>query len=268
MLLSDFYALHVLVGVGGWFLACAMAIHGLELAQHGRVRFWTYSLLCVGAGALAWIDLANENREAREREKQNTTLSLTVGDMKKASDDQRRTIGDLSKQTGSLIDMGTTLAQNVNDMRTEISRQNSIPRGSISQSEVAKSIAGRVAGILTGRAISDEDAKKFVTVLDKEPSKVSVTTIMGDVEAFQFTTRLIELLKKSGWQVDGPNQGVFNAPIAGVILQIKDKDQVPAGANIIAKAFHEIGVSIRGEMNPTLKTSDEISLIVGSKPPQ
>jgi regulator of replication initiation timing len=267
MVLSDFYALHVLVGVGGWALGCAMAIHGLELAKPTRLRFWIYSCLCILAGLLAWLDLAIGNSEGRLRDAQNTELATAIGGMKDTASEQNTEIGDLKKQSNSLIEMGTTLARNVNDLQDKMSQlAGRATSHHVSSADAAKDIAGRVATLLEDRTIDNAAASRMEATLKTiSPAKVRITTVLGDAEAFRYATRIMDILKRAGWQVDGLNQAIFTAPAMGIMMQVADDKHLPREANVLARALHDADIRVAGQLVKDI-SPDELRLVVGSKP--
>jgi hypothetical protein len=52
-------------------------------------------------------------------------------------------------------------------------------------------------------------------ILPDKTKKVTVTTIMGDSEAFAFATQIKDYLVQQGYEVNGVNQAVFSGPVFG-----------------------------------------------------
>lgn len=50
-------------------------------------------------------------------------------------------------------------------------------------------------------------------------NKVSVTSVMGDGEAFNFATQIKKYLEKEGFSVDGVNQAIYSNPVSGQIIE-------------------------------------------------
>ena len=182
-----------------------------------------------------------------------------------------KNIGDLHTQISGLIETGVTLSQGLNQLREQVSKidissQQTSPN--VNQNAAAKAIAGRVATLLAGRTIDPLVATKLSAALKKVgPSSVTVMTVLGDAEAFQYTTQMMQVFNKAGWHIDGPNQGVFSQPVTGLILQIRDRNEVPPIANAIFSAFKEANISVVGQIDPQLKPG-EVQLLIGSKPAQ
>jgi len=56
---------------------------------------------------------------------------------------------------------------------------------------------------------------KLQQMLPDKTKKVTVTSVMGDGEAFDFATQIKDVLVKQGYDVNGVNQSVFTVPIIG-----------------------------------------------------
>ncbi len=52
-------------------------------------------------------------------------------------------------------------------------------------------------------------------LLPDKSNTVTVTSVMGDGEAFNFATQLKDYLESQGYDVKGVNQAVFSKPIKG-----------------------------------------------------
>ncbi len=46
-------------------------------------------------------------------------------------------------------------------------------------------------------------------------SSVDVTSVLGDGEAYNFASQIMNYLKKVGYKVDGVNQALFSGPVSG-----------------------------------------------------
>jgi len=82
------------------------------------------------------------------------------------------------------------------------------------------------------RVLSDNAASQLDTELSKHPGKkISVTSVLGDPEAFKFATQIMVYLKEQGYDVDGVNQAVYTAPVRGQhIRPTDDKVDIIIGA--------------------------------------
>jgi hypothetical protein len=56
---------------------------------------------------------------------------------------------------------------------------------------------------------------QLTQILPEKTKKVTVTTIMGDGEAFAFATQIKDYLVQQGYDVNGVNQAVFSEPLFG-----------------------------------------------------
>jgi hypothetical protein len=125
--------------------------------------------------------------------------------------------------------------------------------------------------------ISEQAALQLVPSLKAAGSyKVSITSVMGDAQAFQSADRLKSALVSAGWDVDGVNQAVFTVPMIGVILSIAPKeglaagkvsfDNLPPAAASLIKAFRQNGVNVTGTLDPSIKDLATVNIIIGARP--
>lgn len=57
--------------------------------------------------------------------------------------------------------------------------------------------------------------KQLKQMLPDKIKRVTVTSVMGDGEAFSFATQIKNFLEQQGYEVNGVNQSVFTAPVIG-----------------------------------------------------
>lgn len=50
-------------------------------------------------------------------------------------------------------------------------------------------------------------------------SNVKVTAVLGDQEAFAFATEVSQFLKNDQYNIEGPDQAVFNKPVVGQFIK-------------------------------------------------
>ena len=113
------------------------------------------------------------------------------------------------------------------------------------------------------RIIPEDKLKSLRADLTKHKGvSIEITCVMGDQEAFTFSTQLKALFQSSGWTVDGVNQAMYTAPIKGMILTIKD-DSAKQKAEYIFHLLKAIGLNSRGEINPNIKS--DIGIVVGAR---
>lgn len=65
----------------------------------------------------------------------------------------------------------------------------------------------------------DEYLKSGLDSYINSGSKVIVTSVMGDGEAFNFANQVKLYLQSKGFDVDGVNQAIFSMPIRGQIIE-------------------------------------------------
>jgi hypothetical protein len=107
--------------------------------------------------------------------------------------------------------------------------------------------------------------------------KIPITAVMGDQEAFQYATKLADILKMAGWTIDGVNQSIYTAPMMGLLVSmgpqngrvpggtIHFQDLPPAAAALI-KVFRENGIAFLGNVDSNIRDANETQLIVGGRP--
>lgn len=65
------------------------------------------------------------------------------------------------------------------------------------------------------RKVDAELIRQLQQLLPDKAKTVTVTSVMGDGEAFDFATQIKDVLVKQGYDVNGVNRAVFSAPIIG-----------------------------------------------------
>ena len=65
----------------------------------------------------------------------------------------------------------------------------------------------------------DANLKSQLLQAIPKSTKVSVTCIMGDGEAFQFAEEIRVCLVGAGYDVEGVNQAIFSQPVLGQIIE-------------------------------------------------
>ncbi len=73
------------------------------------------------------------------------------------------------------------------------------------------------------RTLDAEFTNEIEKILpESKDKKISVSSVLGDQEAFQFATEIKEFLVLQGWKVSGVNQIVYSEPIIGVSYSIEE----------------------------------------------
>lgn len=68
------------------------------------------------------------------------------------------------------------------------------------------------------RRLDAGTASNLENLLSKD-KKIMITAVLGDGEAFQFASEILNHLKSRGYTVDGVNQAVYSQPVMGQIVQ-------------------------------------------------
>jgi len=91
---------------------------------------------------------------------------------------------------------------------------------------------------------------------------IDVNCLLSDEETFTFASQLKTLFQSSGWKVDGVNRCMYNVPMKGLIIAIKDSSFIGRG-NYIFQILQFAGFDAHGEIRPDTKFP--VGIIVGSK---
>ena len=116
------------------------------------------------------------------------------------------------------------------------------------------------------RQITADQQEKLVAALSgKKGVKVIVAFGEGDGEGQQFALEITNVLKTSGWDVEGPAGGTWapNNPIGQGIV-VKDGNSPPSGAIPLWGAFTDAGIQM-GAMAKPETPDDQIWIIVGTR---
>ena len=76
------------------------------------------------------------------------------------------------------------------------------------------------------RVLTDDKGAELLKLLPSDTKKITVTSVMGDAEAFSLAIQIKKFLDGKGFTVDGVDQGVFTAPISGVNVNVSNPNNV------------------------------------------
>jgi hypothetical protein len=96
----------------------------------------------------------------------------------------------------------------------------------------------------------------------------TVTAVLGDADSLKFAERLAAAFKAAHWkgfQGTGFAQAVFNKPVEGIIINLRDKEDQPAGLSEFVQTLRESGIEPTGNINPEVP-KDDFWITVGSRP--
>jgi len=117
------------------------------------------------------------------------------------------------------------------------------------------------------RRISAEQRARLLAILTHGPKgKVSINCVLGDGEGHTFANEIDAVLKASGWETTGVNQGVYSGgnPVGFGII-VRSGIGAPPYAVVLQRAFFSIGIPMDGAENPQLAEGD-VQILVGNKP--
>ena len=96
------------------------------------------------------------------------------------------------------------------------------------------------------RRLTEELKALLVTRLSQSPGhKVRISGLLGDYESLNYAKDFAEVLRASGWKVEGVNQAVPGRPYKGVVIQVNSPES-PPGAGLLQHALKEIGIDAAG----------------------
>jgi hypothetical protein len=120
------------------------------------------------------------------------------------------------------------------------------------------------------RAINPDTAAKLAAYLKKSGSRsVIVSTVSGDIEAYNYANQLANLLRVADWQVGGPEiTQVFGDIHAVGVNVFANPAQNSDTAKILVDAFHEFDIPYEPRVTPSgvVPDSDAVELFVGALP--
>lgn len=116
-----------------------------------------------------------------------------------------------------------------------------------SLSAKAAAVKGQVAALKAGetaRVIDPAIAVKLADYLRQYGSyRVIVSCVPGDVEAYNYATQLIDILKAAGWDANGPEQTANVVGAAAMGVTVIDRDpSAPGAAKTLLDGFNQFDI--------------------------
>ena len=135
----------------------------------------------------------------------------------------------------------------------------------IQEASRVRDVRGESSVKKPSREITKDIENKMIALLSSyKGSKISLTTVMGNQQAFIFAKHLKDILTASGWTIDGVNQAIFTGPIIGTYLKVKSQ-QYPKRIDTIVQAFKLANIQLEGFLDESLG-ADDVAIIVGELP--
>lgn len=118
---------------------------------------------------------------------------------------------------------------------------------------------------LSARFITAVQTNKFVNFLnDKPKGSVTIKYVAGDVEAFEYSKNIADMLVKAGYNLPGRiSNFAGNEAVAGISIVINSDETQPVYAKSIFTAFRLIGINIQAERDKKLVRPLEVLITVG-----
>jgi hypothetical protein len=121
---------------------------------------------------------------------------------------------------------------------------------------------------LEPRRLSASQIQTMTLILGPSPRQGHIDIIVplssGD-DAMAFALDIYRLLKPLGFDVSEPINAAFT-PMVGLVLQGKDRSMLPRAGGFIQQAFNEIGYDCEGVLKPSILDTNDVELIIGSRP--
>ena len=117
------------------------------------------------------------------------------------------------------------------------------------------------------RRISADQRARLVEILSNGPKgKVSINCVLGDAEGQAFADDIDSVLKASGWDNSGVNQGVYSGgnPV-GFGIVVRSAIDAPPYAVTLQRAFFSIGIPMAGAEKLDVPEG-AVEILVGNKP--
>ena len=117
------------------------------------------------------------------------------------------------------------------------------------------------------RRLTEEQKGLLIMRLSQSPGhKVKISGLLGDFESLNYAGDFAEVLRASGWIVEGVDQVVPGKPYEGVLIQVHSSDpqEIPPGAGLLQRALKEVEIDATG-VHHSSTPSGIIELKVGHR---
>jgi cell division protein FtsB len=122
------------------------------------------------------------------------------------------------------------------------------------------------------RVIPDAKATQLADYLRPFGSRrVVVSCVPGDVEAYNYATQIVDVLKSANWDAQGPETtAIFGeAPAVGINLYANNANASDT-PKILVAAFEKFGIAYQGRISPSdaIPDHETVELYIGPQPQQ
>lgn len=112
------------------------------------------------------------------------------------------------------------------------------------------------------RLFTPDQVENMKSYLSGFHSRVTIKSIMGDVESISYSSKIKKIFTDSGWNVTS-KRVMPQKPIYGLEIYVLGKP-IPETAKIVQTAFQKINIQVEFKRN-VQKDPDVVELIIGSK---
>lgn len=99
------------------------------------------------------------------------------------------------------------------------------------------------------RRLTEEQKELLIMRLSQSPGhEVKISGLLGDNESFNYAQAFAEVLRASGWKVEGVDQVVLGKPHKGLVIVVNSTypKETPSGAGLLQRALNEVGIDAPG----------------------
>jgi hypothetical protein len=209
-------------------------------------------VVCTLAGL--WGSYVVQKDDAKELKSGLDTLKIQNSQLSINLDKRDSSLTKIRSQNEYLIDLMIKLSTDQKEFK--------ILARNINEASRVREVRKEPETQKVNRDISRDIEIKMINYLRAyKGSKISLTSIMGNQEAFAFAKHLKDILSSAGWIVDGVNQGIFTGPIFGTFLKVKSH-QYPKRVDVIVDSFKLANIQLEGFIDETVG-EDDVQIIVG-----
>lgn len=214
-------------------------------------------LIMIVAVIAVWISFGIQNHD-------NKKLSNSLNDIKATNTELKAILKERNQDITALRNQNDSLKVLLTDFKRKQEEFIILSEASTKEISRSREILKDISNQSFTRGISEPDKIEMVAALiQHKGAKVTLTTIMGDSEAFQFASQLKEVFAAAGWKVDGINQAVYNSPVRGVKIRVQN-EKYPSRVNQIIQAMNVLRLKVEGLLAKEFKV-DDVEIVVGAR---
>lgn len=224
-----------------------------DIFQYGQIALAVF--LAIFTGLATHYQKRVEEQKSTQRNEADTQYRKEIQTANEKLGESNARLEDVQKKMEPFLNAAVNKFPSVDINAALASLRNELQAYKSTAEKLSKSVASRN---LTEAARND-----LVTFFSAIRSrKASITSILGDSEAFGFAEQLKSVLEKAGWDVSGIDQAVYTKAMPGIII---------VGAESETETLKSIALKLRSHgmrafIDPNRKDRpNEFEFIVGVK---